>query len=105
VRFPVVSIFAIPSVSHSSCCAVLVSLGVRGRTYESTQKDAASPGADLEDMQSLLYHVETGDAYSQTGNLGMALKKYAAVQKVSSVCMLSALVLMASPYTDFRRGL
>ncbi|EIN08866.1 N-terminal acetyltransferase A auxiliary subunit [Punctularia strigosozonata HHB-11173 SS5] len=47
-----------------------------------TKKDAASPGADLEDMQSLLYLNEAGDAYARIGNLGMALKKYAAVQKV-----------------------
>ncbi|EPQ53593.1 N-terminal acetyltransferase A, auxiliary subunit [Gloeophyllum trabeum ATCC 11539] len=47
-----------------------------------TKKDAASPAADLEDMQSLLFLVEDGDAYNRNGNLGMALKRYHAVQKV-----------------------
>ncbi|KZT68345.1 N-terminal acetyltransferase A, auxiliary subunit [Daedalea quercina L-15889] len=47
-----------------------------------TKKDAASPGADLEDMQSLLYLTEEADAHLRNGNLGMALKKYSAVQKV-----------------------
>ncbi|KZT00643.1 NMDA receptor-regulated protein 1a [Laetiporus sulphureus 93-53] len=47
-----------------------------------TKKDAPSPGADLEDMQSLLYLTEEGDAHLRKGNLGMALKRYTAVQKV-----------------------
>ncbi|KAI0727501.1 NMDA receptor-regulated protein 1-domain-containing protein [Fomitopsis betulina] len=47
-----------------------------------TKKDAASPGADLEDMQSLLYLTEEADAYHRKGNLGAALKKYSAIQKV-----------------------
>ncbi len=46
------------------------------------QKDAASPGADLEDMQSLLYLLEEGDAHLRAGRLNLALKKYVAVQKV-----------------------
>ncbi|PCH44761.1 N-terminal acetyltransferase A auxiliary subunit [Wolfiporia cocos MD-104 SS10] len=47
-----------------------------------TKKDAPSPGADLEDMQSLLYLTEEADAYLRKGNLGMALKRYTAIQKV-----------------------
>ncbi|KAH9932197.1 NMDA receptor-regulated protein 1-domain-containing protein [Fomitopsis serialis] len=47
-----------------------------------TKKDAASPGADLEDMQSLLYLSEEADAHLRKGNLGAALKKYLVVQKV-----------------------
>ncbi|KAJ6571727.1 N-terminal acetyltransferase A, auxiliary subunit [Mycena capillaripes] len=47
-----------------------------------TKKDAASPGADLEDMQSLLYLVEEADAHNRNGNFGPALKKYMAVNKV-----------------------
>lgn len=46
------------------------------------QKDAATPGADLEDMQSLLYLVEEADAHKRNGDLGPALKKYMAVNKV-----------------------
>ncbi|KAG5641987.1 hypothetical protein DXG03_003816 [Asterophora parasitica] len=47
-----------------------------------TKKDAASPGADLEDMQSLLYLIEEGDAHYCNGKLSHALKKYLAVQKI-----------------------
>ncbi|KAJ7135988.1 NMDA receptor-regulated protein 1-domain-containing protein [Mycena epipterygia] len=47
-----------------------------------TKKDAASPGADLEDMQSLFYLVEEADAHNRNGNFGPALKKYMAVNKV-----------------------
>ncbi|KDQ60157.1 hypothetical protein JAAARDRAFT_174177 [Jaapia argillacea MUCL 33604] len=47
-----------------------------------TKKDAASPGTDLEDMQSLLYLTEEGDAHERNGHLGLALKKYHAVEKV-----------------------
>lgn len=50
------------------------------------QKDAASPGADLEDMQSLLYLIELGDAHNRNRQFGLALKKYVAVQKVSGTC-------------------
>jgi N-alpha-acetyltransferase 15/16, NatA auxiliary subunit len=46
------------------------------------QKDAASAGADLEDMQSLLYLIEEGDAHNRNRHFGLALKKYVAVQKV-----------------------
>ncbi|KAG6812172.1 hypothetical protein H0H92_004040 [Tricholoma furcatifolium] len=47
-----------------------------------TKKDAASPGADLEDMQSMLYLLEEADAHYRHGKLNLALKKYHAVQKV-----------------------
>ncbi|TFK49358.1 N-terminal acetyltransferase A, auxiliary subunit [Heliocybe sulcata] len=47
-----------------------------------TKKDAASPGSDLEDMQSLLYLIEEGNAHNRSGNLGMALKRYTAIQQV-----------------------
>ncbi|KAJ7755344.1 NMDA receptor-regulated protein 1-domain-containing protein [Mycena maculata] len=47
-----------------------------------TKKDAASPGADLEDMQSLLYLVEEADAHNRNEKFGPALKKYMAVNKV-----------------------
>ena len=42
-----------------------------------------SPGADLEEMQSLLYLTEEGNAYRRQGKLHHALKKYHAVRKVS----------------------
>jgi hypothetical protein len=48
----------------------------------SVQKDAASPGADLTDMQSLLYMFEEAAAYARAGKLGMALKRYTALHKV-----------------------
>ncbi|KAJ7695429.1 NMDA receptor-regulated protein 1a [Mycena rosella] len=47
-----------------------------------TKKDAISPGADLEDMQSLFYLIEEADAHNKNGNFGPALKKYMAVNKV-----------------------
>ncbi|KAI0264685.1 NMDA receptor-regulated protein 1-domain-containing protein [Gloeopeniophorella convolvens] len=47
-----------------------------------TKKDAISPGADLEEMQSLLYLTEEGDAHRRKGKLHYALKKYHAVRKV-----------------------
>ncbi|KAI9511423.1 NMDA receptor-regulated protein 1-domain-containing protein [Russula earlei] len=47
-----------------------------------TKKDAVSPGADLEEMQSLLYLTEEGDAHRRQGRLHYALKKYHAVRKI-----------------------
>ncbi|KAK0446042.1 NMDA receptor-regulated protein 1-domain-containing protein [Desarmillaria tabescens] len=47
-----------------------------------TKKDAASPGADLEDMQSLLYLIEEADAQNRIGKINLALKKYTAIQKI-----------------------
>ncbi|EKM56495.1 uncharacterized protein PHACADRAFT_253657 [Phanerochaete carnosa HHB-10118-sp] len=49
-----------------------------------TKKDAPSPGADLEDMQSVLFLLEDADAYRRNGNLGMALKRYTSIQKLFS---------------------
>ncbi|KAI0047730.1 N-terminal acetyltransferase A, auxiliary subunit [Auriscalpium vulgare] len=47
-----------------------------------TRKDAPSPGADLEDMQSLMYLVEEANAHRRKGKLHQALKKYHAILKV-----------------------
>ncbi|KAJ7057790.1 NMDA receptor-regulated protein 1-domain-containing protein [Mycena amicta] len=47
-----------------------------------TKKDAPSPGQDLEDMQSLFYLTEEGDAHNRNGNFGPALKKYMAVNRI-----------------------
>ncbi|KAM6492442.1 NMDA receptor-regulated protein 1 domain containing protein [Amanita muscaria] len=47
-----------------------------------TKKDASSPAADLEDMQSLLFLSELADCYHRCGKLNLALKKYMAIQKV-----------------------
>ncbi|KAF8223436.1 N-terminal acetyltransferase A, auxiliary subunit [Tricholoma matsutake] len=47
-----------------------------------TKKDAASPGADLEDMQSLLYLIEEADTHYRNGKLNLALKKYMAIQRI-----------------------
>ncbi|KAF5383319.1 hypothetical protein D9615_004982 [Tricholomella constricta] len=41
--------------------------------------DATSPGADLEDMQSLLYLIEEADAHYRNAKLNLALKKYLAI--------------------------
>ncbi|KAG8902213.1 hypothetical protein FRC00_000547 [Tulasnella sp. 408] len=49
-----------------------------------TKKDAPSPGADLEEMQSLLYLLEEGHAYRSVGKLSLALKRYRAVEKTFS---------------------
>ena len=47
-----------------------------------SQKDAASPGADLEEMQSLLYLLEAARGHEKNGKLNLALKKYMAVKKI-----------------------
>ncbi|KAF8156996.1 NMDA receptor-regulated protein 1-domain-containing protein [Crassisporium funariophilum] len=47
-----------------------------------TKKDAISPAADLEDMQSLLFLLEEADAYRRNGKPNLALKKYMAVKKI-----------------------
>ncbi|KAJ7599220.1 NMDA receptor-regulated protein 1-domain-containing protein [Mycena floridula] len=47
-----------------------------------TKKDAVSPSADLEDMQSLLYIMEEANAYNRQGKLNMALKKYVVIQQI-----------------------
>jgi NMDA receptor-regulated protein 1 len=60
---------------------------------DTEQKDATSPAADLEDMQSLFFLVEDGDAYRRAGNLGMALKRYISVQKVFVVALDVAIIV------------
>jgi tetratricopeptide (TPR) repeat protein len=47
-----------------------------------TKRDAPSPGADLEDMQSMLYLLEEGNAHHRSGKLNLALKKFIAIQKI-----------------------
>ncbi|KAH9974058.1 NMDA receptor-regulated protein 1-domain-containing protein [Lactifluus volemus] len=47
-----------------------------------TKKDAVSPGADLEEMQSLLYLTEEANAHRRQGKIHHALKKYHAVRKI-----------------------
>ncbi|KAI4527448.1 N-terminal acetyltransferase A, auxiliary subunit [Schizophyllum commune Loenen D] len=47
-----------------------------------TKKDAPSPGADLEDMQSLLYLTEQANAHEHVGQPNLALKRYMAIAKV-----------------------
>jgi tetratricopeptide (TPR) repeat protein len=47
-----------------------------------TKKDAPSPGADLEDMQSTLFILEEASAHRRSRKLGPALKKYMAIVKV-----------------------
>lgn len=59
------------------------------------QKDASSPGADLEDMQSLLYLTEEADSQNRSGRLGLALKKYLAIQKVTSSAQIAIIDLHA----------
>ncbi|EJD39130.1 N-terminal acetyltransferase A, auxiliary subunit [Auricularia subglabra TFB-10046 SS5] len=47
-----------------------------------TRKDAPSPGADLEDLQSWAYLIQTAQAYERQGKLGWALRKYTGVVRV-----------------------
>ncbi|KAF9068910.1 NMDA receptor-regulated protein 1-domain-containing protein [Rhodocollybia butyracea] len=47
-----------------------------------TKKDAPSPGADLEEMQSLFYLLEEGEAHRRAGRYNLALKKYTSVQRI-----------------------
>lgn len=47
-----------------------------------TKKDAVSAAADLQDMQSLLFLLEEGDAQCRIGKPHLALKKYMAVKMV-----------------------
>lgn len=48
-----------------------------------TKKDAPTPGNDLEDMQSLKYLLEDGEARLRAGKLAMALKRFRAIDRVS----------------------
>lgn len=50
--------------------------------FRRLQKDAVSPAADLEDMQSLLFLLEEADAHRRNGKVNLALKKYMAVKKI-----------------------
>jgi peptide alpha-N-acetyltransferase len=52
-------------------------------SFSDTQKDT-NAAADLEEMQALHYLVEQGDCHRRAGKLNLALKKYYAIQKVSS---------------------
>ncbi|KAG8885365.1 hypothetical protein FRB97_001440 [Tulasnella sp. 331] len=54
---------------------------ILGLFTKESQKDAASPGSDLEEMQSLLYMLEEGDAFRRMGKLSMALKRYKGIEK------------------------
>ncbi|KAJ2918957.1 hypothetical protein MD484_g1411, partial [Candolleomyces efflorescens] len=47
-----------------------------------TKKDAESPGADLQDMQSMLYLLEEAKAQEKNGKPNLAVKKYIAVKKI-----------------------
>jgi N-alpha-acetyltransferase 15/16, NatA auxiliary subunit len=47
-----------------------------------SQKDAASPGADLTEMQSTLYLLEEARAHADAGRLGLALKRCNALKDV-----------------------
>jgi len=48
-----------------------------------TKKDSLTPGNDLEDMQSLQYLLEDGEARLRAGKLTMALKRFRAIDRVS----------------------
>ncbi|KAF8999086.1 NMDA receptor-regulated protein 1-domain-containing protein [Cyathus striatus] len=50
--------------------------------FLNTSKDAPSPGADLEDMQSMLYLIEEANAHRRNGKLNLALKKFEAIRKI-----------------------
>lgn len=60
------------------------------------QKDAANPGADLEEMQSTLYLIEAGDAEYRLGKLHLALKRYVAVDKVRLISWMCAVAQLPS---------
>ncbi|KZV98700.1 N-terminal acetyltransferase A, auxiliary subunit [Exidia glandulosa HHB12029] len=47
-----------------------------------TKKDAPSPGADLEDLQSTAYLLQAGAAFEREGKLGHALRKFIGIVKV-----------------------
>ncbi|EJT99366.1 N-terminal acetyltransferase A auxiliary subunit [Dacryopinax primogenitus] len=47
-----------------------------------TKKDALNPGTDLEDMQSLAYLQQEGDAWVHQRRLGRALKRYHSIFKI-----------------------
>ncbi|CAO1619543.1 unnamed protein product [Sympodiomycopsis kandeliae] len=47
-----------------------------------TKPDAPSPLADLIEMQAIWFILEEGKSYHQMGNLNLALKRYAQVEKI-----------------------
>ncbi|KAG9079319.1 hypothetical protein FS749_008609 [Ceratobasidium sp. UAMH 11750] len=47
-----------------------------------TRKDAVSPAADLQEMQSLVFLIQEGEAFRRAGKLPMALKRFSAVAQV-----------------------
>lgn len=52
-----------------------------------TKKDAASPAADLVDMQCFWFVLEEAGCWVEKGRLGMALKRYGQVFKVRSLSL------------------
>jgi peptide alpha-N-acetyltransferase len=49
-----------------------------------TKKDASSPAKDLEDMQSFKFLMEDGEAHLRNERLALALKRFRAVNRVST---------------------
>ncbi|KAG8706720.1 hypothetical protein FRC08_000892 [Ceratobasidium sp. 394] len=47
-----------------------------------TRKDAVSPAADLQEMQSLVFLIQEGEAFRRAGKLPMALKRFSAVAQI-----------------------
>ncbi|KAG8747710.1 hypothetical protein FRC10_011837 [Ceratobasidium sp. 414] len=47
-----------------------------------TRKDAVSPSADLQEMQSLVFLMQEGEAFRRLGKLPMALKRFSAVAQI-----------------------
>ncbi|QRV81902.1 NMDA receptor-regulated protein [Ceratobasidium sp. AG-Ba] len=47
-----------------------------------TRKDAVTPAADLQEMQSLVFLIQEGDAWRRAGKLPMALKRFNSVAQI-----------------------
>lgn len=62
-----------------------------------------SPGADLEEMQSLFFYVEEGDAYDKLGKLNLALKRYHGLEKVCPFTILTTYPRQANMRLDLQR--
>lgn len=82
-----------------------------------TKKDAASPAADLVDMQCFWFVLEEAACWVEKGRLGMALKRYGQVFKVrllSAFCVpnvlfgpslkLTLLITTSDGWLDVRRS-
>ena len=69
-----------------------------------TKKDAPTPGNDLEEMQSLKYLLEDGEALLRAGKLAMALKRFRAVDRVRLRGSVYAMI-MANFAKDIQRHL